>query len=413
MLKQSKSSPPRMIGKWLFPIILVATVLQNYFDIEAILSGANLNLTSYEGPIIFKVFKDFLYLSLLVMVTWIAFRTRRSPVSTSSMLFGLVMLISFVISTALNDLTIAAIGLRWVIPFVIFLVLRDLAARINPRRGTFWLLFGMLACLGVQIYELFNMPPIYGEILGGWPARTPGFFLAPNSTAFFACCCCACILIFAHEQNKIRMIAAGLSLAICLLAQSGTGIVTATLLLIWIVQGGRFTLWSVAVAAVIGALIFLNLDTITMREDYVAASGGNRVDIFINTLSISLASIGDFGIYTNAGTLQQSAFAINFAVDSLWASWFGNFGVLAPVEIAIVAVFVVQDMSTVNWRAALPCVLVFLFFSMTTIIFEAFPMNLLLGIGIWASQNVPRRFTPNVVTRLHHAKSSDACGGTA
>lgn len=412
MLQQTESSPPQMIGTWLFPTILVAAVLQNYFDIVAILDGANLNLTSYEGPIIFKVLKDIIYLSILVFVLWIAVRTRRWPVSTPSLLFGLVMLISFVISAVLNDLTIAAIGLRWATPFVIFLVQRDLAARVNPRRGTFWLLCGMLACLSAQIYELFNMPPIYGEILGGWPARTPGFFLAPNSTAFFACSSCACISVFAHAQHRIRVTAACLALTICLLAQSGTGIVTATMLLIWIAKG-RFTPHSMGFAAFIGAMIFLNLDVITMRDDYVAESGGNRVSIFIDTLSVALTSIGNFGIYTNAGTLQESAFAIDFAADSLWASWFGNFGVLAPIQLFLVAIFVVQDMSVVNWRAALPCVLVFLLFSMTTIIFEAFPMNLLLGIGIWASQNVPRRFAPNDLARRRRAKTATAGGGAA
>lgn len=410
MRQQTKSSQSQTIGALLFPLILAATFLQNYFDLAAILSGADLNLTSYEGPIIFKVVKDFIYVGLIILITWIAIRTHRWPVTTPSLLFGLVMLFSFVISALLNDFTIAAIGLRWVIPFVIFLLLRDLASRINLRRGTFWLFFGLLACLGAQIYQLFNMPPIYGEILGGWPARTPGIFLVPNSTAFFACCCSACISVFAHDHPRTRLIAACLGVAICLLAQSGTGIVTASVLLFWIVKR-RFTPQSMSIAAIIGVLIFLNLDAITMRDDYVSASGGNRVDVFIDTISVALTSIGNFGIYTNAGMLQESAFAISFAADSLWASWFGNFGVLAPVQFALVVIFVIKNMSTVNWQVALPCVLVFLLFSMTTIIFEAFPMNLLLGIGIWSSQNVPRRFATNDMTQRRPVKTALLGGG--
>lgn len=409
MLQRTKLPPPQTIGMWLFPCMIIATVLQNYFDIEAILSGATLNLTAYEGPIVFKLLKDFLYLTLLALITRIAIKTRRLPITKSSLAFGLVMLLSFVISAALNDLTIAVIGLRWAIPFVIFLLLRDLALRVNPKRGTFWLLFAMLACLCAQIYELFYMPPIYGEILGGWPARTPGFFLAPNSTAFFACCCCACISVFAHDEHRIRVTAACIAMVICLLAQSGTGIVTATVLLIWIANS-RFSLLSMGAAAIIGALVFWNLNTITMRDDFVAVSGGNRIDVFIDTFSTALTSIGNFGIYTNAGTLQENAFAINFAADSLWASWFGNFGILAPVQLALVTIFVLKDMKTVYWRAAFPCVLVFLLFSMTTIIFEAFPMNLLLGIGIWSSSNVPRRLARNVLFRPRPVKQATAGG---
>ncbi|WP_395006622.1 hypothetical protein [Undibacterium sp.] len=410
MLQRTTLPRPQTIGTWLFPFILGATVLQNYFDIEAIFNGSILNLTAYEGPIIFKLLKDILYLTLLATITWIAIQTRRLPVTMSSLAFGLVMFISFMISVTLNDLTIAAIGLRWAIPFVIFLLERDLALRVNPKRGTFWLLFGMLACLCAQIFELFYMPPIYGEIFGGWPARTPGFFLAPNSTAFFACSCCACISVFAHEQYRIRLIAACVALAICLLAQSGTGIVTATVLLIWIAKG-RFNLQSMGIATIMGALVFLNLNTITMRDDFVAVSGGNRVDVFIYTVSIALTSIGNFGIYTNAGTLQENAFAINFAADSLWASWFGNFGILALLQLAFVAVFVWKNMKLVNWHAAFPCVLVFLLFSMTTIIFEAFPMNLLLGIGIWSSHNVPRRIARSALLRQSPTQQITIDGG--
>jgi hypothetical protein len=165
------------------------------------------------------------------------------------------------------------------------------------------------------------------------------------------------------------------------------------------------------VATIIGALVFLNLNTITMRDDFVALSGGNRVNVFIDTVSIALTSIGNFGIYTNAGTLQANPFAINFAADSLWASWFGNFGILALLQLAFVAAFVLEDMKLVNWRVAFPCVLVFLLFSMTTIIFEAFPMNLLLGIGIWSSHNVPRRIARRAFSQPPPTKQPSAAGG--
>lgn len=401
MLRRPKNPPPGTIGGWLFPFILIATVLQNYFDIKEILNGAALNLTAYEGPIIFKLLKDIIYLTLLISIAWLAIQTKRWPFTHTAVAFGLVTLISFSISAVVNDLTIAAIGLRWVVPLVIFFVLRDFAVRIDPKFGTYWLLLGMFHCLSAQIYELFHMPPIYGEILGGFPARTPGIFLAPNSTAFFACSCCACISAFSYEQYRTRVIAACVALVICLLAQSGTGIVTATVLFIWIVKG-QFSLASMVAATIMGALVFLNLDAITMREDFVAVSGGNRVDVFIDTLTTALTSIGNFGIYTNAGTLQENAFAIDFAADSLWASWFGNFGILAPVQLALFTFFVLKNMRRVNWQAAFPCVLVFLFFSMTTIIFEAFPMNLLLGIGIWSSQNVPRRSSSTFIRLPHH-----------
>jgi hypothetical protein len=389
MFRKKDRFVPKTMGAWLFPFILAAAVLQNYYDFKAIFDGGALNLSTYEGPIVFKLLKDIIYLGLLAVVIWVAFQIKRWPATLASMLFVILVLFSFSISAAMNDFTIAAIGLRWVMPFVLFLFLRDAAARINPDKGIVWLFFGMLFCLFAQIYQLFNMPPIYGEIFGGWPARTPGIFLAPNSTAFFACSCCACISAFAWHKYWTRVAAACMSLLICLLAQSGTGILTATVLLIWLASG-RYSSLSLIVAATLGALIFFNLDAITMREDYVATSGGNRLDVFVDTLGMAMTSIGNFGIYTNAGALNENVFAVNFAVDSLWASWFGNFGVLAPVQLAIVAAFFLQIKKEINWRLAFPCVLVFFLFSMTTIIFEAYPMNLLLGFGVWAAKNFPR-----------------------
>ena len=387
MLRQKKRINPKTIGFWLFPFILIATILQNYYDLVAIFDGGALNLSSYEGPIIFKLLKDVVYLSILALVIRVALQTKRWPSTSPSMLFVLLMLFSCAISAALNDFTIAAIGIRWATPFVLFLLMRDVGARIDPDKGVIWLLSGTLICILFQVYQLFYMPPIFGEIFGGWPARTPGIFLAPNSTALFACSCSACISVFARHRYRTRLAAACLALLICLLAQSGTGILTATLL-IWLASG-RYSSLSLIAAAAIGVFVFLNLDAITMREDYVAISGGNRLDIFIDTLGVAMTSVGNFGIYTNAGALQQNDFAINFAVDSLWASWFGNFGMFAPIQLAIVAAFFVQIKKEINWRVASPCILVFFLFSMTTIIFEAYPMNLLLGIGIWSASKYP------------------------
>lgn len=405
MLSPKKQINPKSLGGWLFPLILIAAFLQNYYDLQAIFGGAALNLSNYEGPIFFKFLKDFVYLSLFAVVFRVALQIQFWPFSPASMLFMLLTLFSFVVSVAVNDPVIAAIGLRWATPFVIFLLMRDAGARINPVKGIFWLICGMLVCISAQIYQLFYMPPIYGEIFGGWSARTPGIFLAPNSAAFFACSCSACIAVFARYQYRTRIAAACLSLLICLLAQSGTGIITATVLLIWLASG-RYSSLSLIVAAALGVFVFLNLDVITMREDYVAISGGNRVNVFVDALGVAMISVSNFGIYTNAGALQESVFAVNFAVDSLWASWFGNFGMFAPAQLAIVAAFFFQIKKKINWRAAFPCVLVFFLFSFTTIIFEAYPMNLLLGIGIWsASKSLRDRIVSGDPPRLERKGS--------
>jgi hypothetical protein len=122
-----------------------------------------------------------------------------------------------------------------------------------------------------------------------------------------------------------------------------------------------------------------------MRNDYVAVSGGTRVDIFADVLSKSMNSVGEFGVYTNAAILREGPLAPDFALDSLWASIFGNFGLFTLVFFPLMALFILTNMRDILWQRAMPAVITFFLFSMTTIVFEAFPMNLLLSLAIWCS----------------------------
>jgi hypothetical protein len=46
-------------------------------------------------------------------------------------------------------------------------------------------------------------------------------------------------------------------------------------------------------------------------------------------------------------------------------------------------------MPDIDWKRAMPCVVVLGLFSLTTVVFEAFPMNLYLAFGIWLSRKNP------------------------
>ena len=55
-------------GRWLFPLILVATLFQSYHDLSALLSDGQLALFRYEGSIIDKVGKDIIYALLFIEI---------------------------------------------------------------------------------------------------------------------------------------------------------------------------------------------------------------------------------------------------------------------------------------------------------------------------------------------------------
>ena len=383
-----RAEPGTTTGAWLFPVVLVATLVQNYFNLMTLLSGGGLDIGSYSGPIWLKVGKDLVYGMLLVAVAVQALRLRRTPVSDHAFAILLVVGMMALVSLLANGAMIAALGVRWAIPFLLFLLMGDWAPRIEPRKAVFWLLSGTVLCLAAQVYQLFNMPPVFGEVLPGIPARTPGIFIAPNSTAFFACASAAAVRAYAPQERSWGWAAVLLALVVSLLAQSGTGIVAAAILVLQMGSARRpAAFWVLATLG--GAAIFLSLDRITQRDDYVALSGGGRVEVFLDIVRRSFVSIGSFGVFTNAANLQVATAQEKVASDSLVASWLGNLGLMAVPAAILTFLFVKERMRPMDWSRAGPCLIVFALFAMTTIVFEAFPMNLYLALGLWASVGSP------------------------
>lgn len=369
--------------------MLVAAVLQNFHDLSLLLSGEGLALFRYDGPIIYKALKDVLYVSVLAAILYRAQKTDRSPLTAYS--GALIALILFMAALSIldNGFVAGLIGMRWVFPFILFLLMGDWTKVLDTAAAVPWIVLGLAGSLAAQVYQLVYMPPVFGEIFPGVPARTPGFFVAPNSTAFFACVSAACVMVFAPAKLKLNVLAVGLALMISTLAQSGTGMVVAVLLGLRLMCGRhRYVFWMITLCVL--ALALPNLDFLTMREDYVELSGGGRLDAFLYIARDSAFSVARFGLYTNTANLQSANPEDQLAPDSLMASWAGNFGFFAALAAVLVALFIRYRMRAVDWSRAMPCVLVFGIFSMTTIVFEAFPMNLYLALGIWCA----RRATP-------------------
>lgn len=371
--------------RWLFPAMLFTTLLQNSHDLTRLLTEGTLTLYRYDGPIIYKVLKDVIYLLIITAIIIRAKRTKCSPLTDYASAFILLILAMVVLSTFANGLLAGLIGLRWILPLILFLLMRDWSAALDRIAAAKWLVIGLVGCIAMQAYELFYMPPVFGEIFAGLPARTPGFFVAPNSAAFFTCASAACVMVFTPTNMKLKIVVVAFAILSSALTQSGTGMVTALLLGLHLACGhNRKLFWSIMIGAV--ALILPNLNFLTMREDYLELSGGGRLDAFLNIARNSVISVTHFGLYTNAANLQSSNPEDQIAPDSLLASWAGNFGLFAGLAALLCGLFIRYRMRVIDWGHAMPCVLVFSVFSMTTIVFEAFPMNLFLALGIWTTR---------------------------
>ena len=372
-------------GRWLFPLILVATLFQSYHDLSALLSDGQLALFRYEGSIIDKVGKDIIYALLFIEILRTAKKRHTLPLVDFSVALGCLIFALVSISIISNGLVIAMLGLRWATPFILFLMLRDWSKALDRNNTIHWLIFGMIICLGAQIYQIFNMPPVFGEFIFGIPARTPGIFIAPNAGAFFACASAALVVTLKPSGRKSNFLVVVLALIISTLAQSGTGIITSLVLLLYLFcERSPIMFLGLALLTLVATLS--NLNVLIMREDYVEISGGGRVDVLIEIARSSIFSVSNFGVFTNAGNLMNENPEDKLSPDSLIASWIGNFGFLSPLTLILTVFFVKYRMKSMQWWVSAPCIVVFILFSLTTITFEAFPMNIYIAIGLWSAR---------------------------
>jgi hypothetical protein len=367
-------------GVSLVILILVITVINNYFEINHIMSGGVADLTKIHSPIIIKALKDLLFLFLALTAIFLsAFKSR--PIFTiESALVLLTITILFTISIYYNGIVIALGGLRWASPIILFLLLRPFRNIINFRSCAMVLSYFLIVNLFFQLWQLYSMPPIYGEIYPGISARVPGIFFIPNTTAFFASLCMAMSISF--ETSRKILIATIFSATMsCLLAQSGTGVMVVVVLLLYKAKL-KFGLIVPLIALIIVPLLFINLDILLGRVDYLSLSGGARVDIFFRIVGNSI-DLDKFGIYTNVGNLWASHLGgvidNGGAIDSYYASFIGNMGPMSVIVVPLIMFYILRDVGR-EWRGLMPLLIVYGLFSFTTIVSEAYPMNIIFPL---------------------------------
>lgn len=385
-----KRTLPKLNGKrtgaWCVPLLMLFAFFQNYYDLQAVMAGESLKLYQAEGPIFIRALKDLSYFLIAIAVILHAYRERVNPFGVSFFATLTICLSLAIISSGEHDPLTAALGLRWAAPLILFIMMKEWSRGFDGRKAMPWIYGGMLVCLTLQIYQLFNMPPVYGTIFG-LSARTPGIFLAPNTASFFGCACAAFIHVYSRNSFGHSVVASLLAVAISALAQSGTGVVVCFALLLQSFFARAQALVVLALVLVVPA-IFANLDKLLSRDGFVELSGGGRIDRFWEIAQDSAFSLNNFGFYTNAAGLADEASQFRKAVDSLVASMIGNFGLTLVLVLVILFLFIYRNFRGVTLKLVFSPMMVFVIFAFTTIIFEAYPMNLLLGLAFWGTRNL-------------------------
>lgn len=386
-------------------LVVVTGVVQNFFEIWTLFLNKSYSFTAYEGPLIFKIFKDLFVVFLILFSLAFGWVKKSKPLTLESILCVLLVAFLFFLSTMANGVMIAAAGLRWFLPVLLFMVFRSFAGDVKIEMLT-RLLYALLSvCVGVQVLQLFYMPPIYGVIGPDLAARVPGFFIFPNTTAFFASVATSCVLVYgkSHFMRVSSVILCAVSSG---LAQSGTGILVSLFLSLFYFFG-RYRKLIICVAPLVLIPVLFFLDDITGRDDFLALSGGGRLEVFARIATTKFASYDSFGLFTNTGVLVSGRFFeggddVATVADSMFAAMAGNLGLYSLLVVFSLACYLWNRTAEIDWPKLMPVAGVYLLFSFTTIISEAYPMNLLLTFLMWSSPASARHPVDAVTSGAAH-----------
>jgi hypothetical protein len=381
--------PSREQAYWLFTAVLLG-IWQSQPEIAAALQEGGLDYTVYLGSLWIKLVKDAYLLTLWAyLVLWIKDPFPGSVRAACGWIYA-VSGCAFVLAGVIASPLLALAGVRWILPLFLLLELRRLWGR--PRApGQIALALAVLLAvnLALQIARMFYFPPIWGE-RWGLVARAPGLFLLPNTNALFVTACAAISIDLVGKRHFLSRVALALALVATLLSQSAGGLIACLVLAAHMVfRRMSFLLPTVGVAA---SLFLLTSTALLGREGFLEYSGGERIEKLLSSVG-ELLGPGSFGAYTNAGFMLAAAdtsgsLGNTTAVisDSFYVSAIGNFGAFVIPVAALLWLALRQSARHMRRRgqrigmASLLCLGTFAF---STVVSEAFPMNVMLAAGVW------------------------------
>jgi hypothetical protein len=396
---------------WSVILAIAVGIWQSIPELESAIEYGQVTLAYYDGSLWVKAVKDIIVFCLWLVLVIVHKDDRTQNTGKYVLTIYIVTGFAFFVGILQSGFVIALAGLRWIAPLLLFVEFRRIRGRFSF--GPVLLVFLFVAIvlnLIQQVTNLFTFQPFFGVRWGGYPNRVPGFFLMPNSTAFFSCACSAVIINSTLQKSRVLPILALLcSAASAVLAQSGAGIVACFLL-------GLFTFFRKVstpfVLITMTTSLFVGfLDTLIGRDDFLEISGGERLEKLVGALG-ELLGFGSFGLYTNAGymikTLRGDLQGRDLAVisDSFYASLVGNLGL--PSILVIYCLYKIgKTWFSNNPGRGMAVLLCMIAFSFSTVITEAFPMNLLLIAGSWSMVRTRDGLATGVIQQLEPGRASE------
>lgn len=362
--------------------------LFNSFEIYALISGTLVSQVLNETPIQIKVIKDIFMIYIVSISFFLILRENRIK---SRLLFFWIINLFLTILVALlflDDVAIYVAGVRWLVPLILpfFIISYVDEMLIRKISGLTEKLF--IINLLVQVYQLFFASQWFGAGIFGLSLRNPGLFLIPSTSAFFVMIVFFFKIFYSSSQkflNRYIFIFFLIPLSLFLTA-SATGLVAYFFSLIIVsskrIKAKLLVVFSIIVLPVIYMIMVQALPLLTSRAEVVEVSLMTRIDILLENISDIPLLSSKLGYATNTGVLLANVFNHTdraLIADSTVTSIIYNMGLVSSMIMLVVFLTFILYIVINNKKEELTFLTIVSIFSLTVIITEAFPMNLIIS----------------------------------
>jgi hypothetical protein len=232
----------------------------------------------------------------------------------------------------------------------------------------------------VQIFEFFFASSWFGISTSGFNLRNPGLFLIPNTGAFFSIAVLYVVLFIGNMSGRQKLLFTLLGSASVFLTASGTGFVALLIIILFYYVDKIKTKSFFLFLPFIFISIFYFLESFTNRggNDYIATSGGTRADIMVDKFfGVDFVS-SSFGFGTNTFVMLGDGVVLDSTYASLLVN-LGYFGFFIFIIMILMTLF--HSIFTRN-KSQFVFVIIFSCFAFTTIVYEVYPVNLIMAVII-------------------------------
>ena len=369
------------IEKLILLVLVLTPIFSFQESISLIFGGLINNSTALTSPYI-KGIKDMAFVIIILFSSLLIVRKYKI---NKILLISIFLTFIFVLLPAYyyhNNIIIYLSGVRWLMPFVLaFFLIGHISEKLLFKIGIV-LYYLFILHFTLQLIQLIFAEGWFGKNSLGLSLRNPGIFFIPSTAAIFS----ILVLFFSKfymDKKRERRLFFLIPISIFFTA-SGTGVVTFIVFILLYYLKKKLIPLSPFVIMLLSIVLIFSLDFFTGRTGIVEESFGTRIEIFKNNLYNSSYLPTNFGYGTATGYLIENKFGLTFnmvATDSWFASVLVNLGLINSLIIIsllllyfLILIFIFKD------KEKLIFLTMYTLFSLTTVITESFPANLIFAV---------------------------------